>query len=127
MGSGRFRVGNSVGYRRGQGRQAMFPLTARPAVLQRICNGAVGGPGVSPRDLSLILGAVAGLAGRRGRGLVAGRRHWDRTFLQYFLALGAGFMLAVAFLRMVPESLEKGHSTSTYSSATSWCTSPSTR
>ena len=39
---------------------------------------------------------------------MAGRRHWDRTFLQYFLALGAGFMLAVAFLRMVPESLEKG-------------------
>lgn len=63
---------------------------------------------MSPRDLSLILGAVAGLADVVGGLLVAGRRHWDRTFLQYFLALGAGFMLAVAFLRMVPESLEKG-------------------
>jgi zinc transporter ZupT len=63
---------------------------------------------VSPRDLSLVLGAVAGLADVVGGALVAGRRHWDRTFLQYFLALGAGFMLAVAFLRMVPESLEKG-------------------
>ena len=51
---------------------------------------------------------VAGLANVVGGVLVAGRRHWDRTFLQYFLALGAGFMLAVAFLRMVPESLEKG-------------------
>jgi ZIP family zinc transporter/zinc and cadmium transporter len=63
---------------------------------------------VSPRELSLVLGALAGLADLVGGALVAGRRHWDRTFLQYFLALGAGFMLAVAFLRMVPESLEKG-------------------
>lgn len=63
---------------------------------------------MSPRELSLVLGAVAGLADLVGGALVAGRRHWDRTFLQYFLALGAGFMLAVAFLRMVPESLEKG-------------------
>ena len=63
---------------------------------------------MSPRELSLVLGAVAGLADVVGGALVAGRRHWDRTFLQYFLALGAGFMLAVAFLRMVPESLEKG-------------------
>lgn len=63
---------------------------------------------MSPRELSLLLGAVAGLADVVGGGLVAGRRHWDRTVLQYFLALGAGFMLAVAFLRMVPESLEKG-------------------
>ena len=63
---------------------------------------------MSPRDLSLILGVVAGLADVVGGVLVAGRRQWDRTVLQYFLALGAGFMLAVAFLRMVPESLEKG-------------------
>ena len=63
---------------------------------------------MSPRNLSLILGAVAGLADVVGGLLVTGRRHWDRTFLQYFLALGAGFMLAVAFLRMVPESLESG-------------------
>jgi len=64
--------------------------------------------GVSPRDLSFVLGGVAGLADLVGGVLVTWRRHWDRTFLQYFLALGAGFMLAVAFLRMVPESLEKG-------------------
>jgi zinc transporter ZupT len=67
-----------------------------------------GGARLSPRDLSLILGAVAGLADVVGGVLVAGRRQWNRTVLQYFLALGAGFMLAVAFLRMVPESLEKG-------------------
>jgi zinc transporter ZupT len=58
-------------------------------------------------ELSLVLGTVAGLADVLGGVLVTARRRWDRTFLQYFLALGAGFMLAVAFLRMVPESLEK--------------------
>jgi zinc transporter ZupT len=69
---------------------------------------------MSPRELSLILGAAAGLADVVGGALVVARRHWDRTFLQYFLALGAGFMLAVAFLRMVPESLEKGSHTYLY-------------
>jgi ZIP family zinc transporter/zinc and cadmium transporter len=63
---------------------------------------------MSPRELSLVLGAVAGLADVVGGALVVGRRHWNRTVLHYFLALGAGFMLAVAFLRMVPESLDSG-------------------
>ena len=63
---------------------------------------------LSPREVSILLAVVAGLADVVGGALVAGRRRWDRTFLQYFLALGAGFMLAVAFLRMVPESLETG-------------------
>ncbi len=62
---------------------------------------------MSPFELALLLGAVAGLADLLGGALVTARRKWNRTFLQYFLALGAGFMLAVAFLRMVPESLEK--------------------
>ena len=62
---------------------------------------------MSPFELALVLGAVAGLADLLGGALVTARRKWNRTFLQYFLALGAGFMLAVAFLRMVPESLEK--------------------
>ncbi len=63
---------------------------------------------MSALELALTFGSVAGLADLVGGALVAGRRRWDRAFLQYFLALGAGFMLAVAFLRMVPESLEKG-------------------
>jgi ZIP family zinc transporter/zinc and cadmium transporter len=67
----------------------------------------MAGPG-SPFGLALVLGTVAGLADLLGGALVAGRRRWDRAVLQYFLALGAGFMLAVAFLRMVPESLEHG-------------------
>jgi ZIP family zinc transporter/zinc and cadmium transporter len=62
---------------------------------------------VSAFELSLLLGAVAGVADFLGGALVTGRRHWNRRMLQYFLALGAGFMLAAAFLRMVPESLEQ--------------------
>ena len=63
---------------------------------------------MSALEIALALGTVAGLADVAGGVLVAARRRWDRVFLHYFLALGAGFMLAVAFLRMVPESLEKG-------------------
>jgi zinc and cadmium transporter len=63
---------------------------------------------VSALALALTFGTVAALADVVGGVLVAARRRWDRVFLQYFLALGAGFMLAVAFLRMVPESFEKG-------------------
>lgn len=62
---------------------------------------------MTPFLWSLILGAVAGLADLVGGAIVTTRRRWDRVFLQYFLALGAGFMLAAAFLRMVPESLER--------------------
>ena len=44
-----------------------------------------------------------------GADLVGGffviRRQWSREYLKYFIALGAGFMLAVALLEMVPESL----------------------
>src|SRR6202043_1571589 len=34
------------------------------------------------------------------------QRHWERRYLRYFVALGAGFMLATALIEMVPESLE---------------------
>ena len=54
--------------------------------------------------LSLTLGLIAALADILG-GLVLVRRHWEKRYLRYFVALGAGFMLAVAFLEMVPESL----------------------
>jgi zinc and cadmium transporter len=36
------------------------------------------------------------------------RRDWPRRYLQYFLALGAGYMLAVAFLEIIPESVHLG-------------------
>ena len=33
------------------------------------------------------------------------RREWPRKYLQYFLALGAGYMLAVALIDMIPASV----------------------
>ena len=38
-------------------------------------------------------------------GAVIVQKHWDRRFLRYFVALGAGFMLATALVEMVPASL----------------------
>ena len=39
-------------------------------------------------------------------GLLIARRQWSRQYLKYFIALGAGFMLATALLEMIPESLK---------------------
>jgi len=49
-------------------------------------------------------GVVAGLANVTGGLLAASRRGWDRVHQSYFVAAGAGFMLAAVTLRMVPES-----------------------
>ena len=38
-------------------------------------------------------------------GAVIVQKDWDRSYLRYFVALGAGFMLATAMVEMVPESL----------------------
>ena len=54
--------------------------------------------------LALVLGGVAGFANIFG-GTVAVRRTWPLHYLRYFVALGAGFMMAVALLDMLPESL----------------------
>jgi ZIP family zinc transporter/zinc and cadmium transporter len=54
--------------------------------------------------ISLVLGTVAGIANLFGGGIVSARP-WSRTFLAFFIALGAGFMLATALAEMVPESL----------------------
>ena len=53
--------------------------------------------------ISLLLGLVAALADVLG-GLILVRANWPRRYLRYFVALGAGFMLAAAFLEMIPES-----------------------
>ncbi len=55
--------------------------------------------------LSLILGLIAALADIFG-GLVLVRRNWEKRYLRYFVALGAGFMISAAFLEMLPESLK---------------------
>ena len=53
------------------------------------------------------LGLVAA-AGNLIGGYFVVRRDWPRQFLQYFIALGAGYMLAVAFLEVIPESVHLG-------------------
>jgi ZIP family zinc transporter/zinc and cadmium transporter len=54
--------------------------------------------------LSLILGAVAAFANVFG-GLLLVRASWEKRYLRYFIALGAGFMMATALLEMFPEGL----------------------
>ncbi|HEX3435726.1 MAG TPA: ZIP family metal transporter, partial [Pseudacidobacterium sp.] len=54
--------------------------------------------------LSLILGSAAAVADVFG-GLVLVRANWEKRYLRYSVAMGAGFMLAVAFLEMLPESM----------------------
>src|ERR1700744_5477934 len=56
-------------------------------------------------SLSLMLGLVAALADVLGA-LILVRTSWEKRYLRYFVALGAGFMLATALIEMVPESLE---------------------
>ena len=61
-------------------------------------------PTESHTALALALGLTAAAANILG-GLLIIRRDWSRAYLNYFIALGSGFMLATAFLEMIPESL----------------------
>jgi zinc transporter ZupT len=54
--------------------------------------------------LSVALGVLAALADVAG-GFVLVRAHGIERYLRYFVALGAGFLMAVALLEMTPESL----------------------
>ena len=58
-----------------------------------------------PILLSLILGLTAALANVFGGAIIV-HRHWERAYLKYFVALGAGFMLATAIVEVVPASFE---------------------
>jgi ZIP family zinc transporter/zinc and cadmium transporter len=60
---------------------------------------------LSPLAWSLLLGGAAATANVVGGLVVIARKHWNELVLKYFIALGAGFMLAATFLRMLPESL----------------------
>ncbi len=59
---------------------------------------------MTPFQWSLALGLAAALANVLGGLVVVSRSHWNELLLKSFLALGAGFMLAASFLRMLPES-----------------------
>jgi zinc transporter ZupT len=54
--------------------------------------------------ISLLLGAIAALADVAG-GLILVRARGVERYLRYFVALGAGFLMATALLEMTPESL----------------------
>ena len=54
--------------------------------------------------LSLLLGAIAALADVAG-GFVLVRAKGVERYLRYFVALGAGFLIATAILEMMPEGL----------------------
>ena len=63
---------------------------------------------------ALLLGLTAAGANVFG-GLLIARRQWSRQYLKYFIALGAGFMLATAILEMIPESVKlRGEGTSIF-------------
>jgi zinc and cadmium transporter len=58
-----------------------------------------------PILLSLLLGLTAATANVFGGAIIV-QKHWERSYLKYFVALGAGFMLATSMVEMVPTSLE---------------------
>jgi zinc and cadmium transporter len=64
----------------------------------------VAGPVTIRILVALLLGLTAAAANVLGGSLIA-HRQWSRQYLKYFIALGAGFMLATAILEMIPESL----------------------
>src|SRR5258708_32077079 len=59
---------------------------------------------MSPILTSLLLGLTAAGANVFGGAIIV-QKHWERSYLRYFVALGAGFMLATALVEMVPESI----------------------
>jgi len=58
-----------------------------------------------PILLSVFLGITAAAANVFGGAIIV-HRHWERSYLRYFVALGAGFMLATALVEIYPASLE---------------------
>jgi len=58
-----------------------------------------------PILLSLLLGLTAAAANVFGGAIIV-QKHWERSYLKYFVALGAGFMLATAIIEIVPTSFE---------------------
>jgi zinc and cadmium transporter len=60
---------------------------------------------MNPLILSLLLGLTAAAANVLGGAIIV-QKHWDRSYLRYFVAVGAGFMLATSIVEMLPASIE---------------------
>lgn len=56
--------------------------------------------------LALLFGLLAAAAEIAGGTLVSLRTEWPRKVQEYLLALSAGFLLALAFFELIPESLD---------------------
>lgn len=59
---------------------------------------------MNPIVLSVLLGLTAAIANIFGGALIV-QKNWDHSYLRYFVALGAGFMLATSIVEMVPASV----------------------
>ncbi len=66
---------------------------------------------MNPILLSVLLGLTAAAANTFGGAIIV-QKHWERSYLKYFIALGSGFMLATALVEMIPESLQLSGRTS---------------
>src|SRR6516162_7607838 len=62
---------------------------------------------MSPVFTAVLLGLTAAAANIFGGAIIV-QRSWERRYLRYFIALGAGFMLSTALVEVVPKSLELG-------------------
>jgi zinc and cadmium transporter len=60
---------------------------------------------MSPILTSVLLGLTAAGANVFGGAIIV-QKNWHRSYLRYFVALGAGFMLATSLVEMVPESIQ---------------------
>jgi zinc and cadmium transporter len=58
----------------------------------------------NPIFLTVLLGLTAAAADAFGGAIIV-QKSWERRYLKYFIALGAGFMLATSLMEMVPESI----------------------
>lgn len=59
---------------------------------------------MNPIATSILLGITAAIANGLG-GAVVVQKDWERRYLRYFVALGAGFMIGTVLLEMLPESM----------------------
>lgn len=59
---------------------------------------------MNPILLSILLGLTAAVANVFGGSIIV-QKNWHSAYLRYFVALGAGFMLATSIVEMVPASV----------------------
>src|ERR1700751_2994504 len=67
----------------------------------------LGTDSMSPIPTAILLGLTAAGANVFGGAIIV-QRNWERRYLRYFVALGAGFMLATSLVEVVPTSLQLG-------------------